>query len=286
MLDKTVLHKRNGHRNLPDSRPLSPGQLIGLVHSDRGTTAGTTADLLRFAAIVRSEQIGGPAGWVPEGTGPMALSLARVLDRTRAMLERGQLPELRQGLAMLAAQAEVIARMVETLTSLTAESGSRASGQGARRPVDLNALLTRTLGLLTARPDPQAHVAARLDPRLPRIAGDAIELQQALLALLSVAQRVAGAGGHRRSVRVETSHGAGALAGERVVSVLIEVPATDTEAAATGLAEPSRNEDDPDTWMGPAVRLVARILAEHGGALSMLPARGVDACFRVELPGI
>jgi len=250
MLDKTVLHKRNGHRNLPDSRPLSPGQLIGLVHSDRGTTAGTTADLLRFAAIVRSEQIGGPAGWVPEGTGPMALSLARVLDRTRAMLERGQLPELRQGLALLAAQAEVAARMVETLTSLTAESGSRASGQGARRPVDLNALLTRTLGLLTARPEPQAQLAAHLDPRLPRIAGDAIELQQALLALLSVAQRVAGAGGHRRSVRVETSQSAGALAGERVVSVLIEVPATGSRARSVSRRCRPRASTSPSTWTG------------------------------------
>src|SRR3972149_6970969 len=126
MLDKTVLHKRNGHPNLPDSRPLSPGQLIGLVHSDRGTTAGTTADLLRFAAIVRSEQIGGPAGCVPEGTGLMASSLARVRDRTRAMLERGQLPELRQGLAMLAAQGGGTARPAEGAPRAPPGGGARA----------------------------------------------------------------------------------------------------------------------------------------------------------------
>jgi C4-dicarboxylate-specific signal transduction histidine kinase len=286
MLDKTVLHKRNGHRTLPDSRPLSPGQLIGLVHSDRSAIDGSAADLLRFAAVVRSEQLAAPPARAPRDAGLMAASLERVLARTETLLGRGQLPELSRGLARLAAQAEVAARMVERLTGLTVESGRRASGQGERRPVNLNEIVTRALGLLSARPEPLPEVAARLDPRLPRVAGDAIELQQALLALLGVAQRVAGQGGGGRGVRVETAQAAGALMGERVVTVLIEVPSAIPDHDPAHAAEPSADGDEPDTWMGPAVRLVARILAEHGGALSMLPARGVQACFRVELPGI
>ena len=56
MLPKSVLHKRNGHRQLPAAGVPSTGQILGLVHRDPERALELSPDLVRFAAIIQSER--------------------------------------------------------------------------------------------------------------------------------------------------------------------------------------------------------------------------------------
>jgi len=285
MPPRSVRHKANGHRHLPKTVVPAPGALMGLVHSDPTGLSDLNPDLLRFAAIIRTECA--PGGWAPGavGAGWLPEPLARSLARTREKLARGEMSDIRQGLAALRAQADIAARMI---TRLVDDSGAGAAGTvrpQERALVNVNQLVIQTLDLLTAEPIKGVAVSSRLVPGLRPIVGDFEELQDVLAILIASIGRVMDAAGRAGMITVETSGEEGVLRGEGVVRIRI------METGGPGGGESDHGAEP--LWAGAAgggatgrLHLVARIVGEHGGALSAVRLPGGGVRFTLEFPAV
>lgn len=279
MFPRVLLHKRNGHRHLPESKDLSPGEIIRLVHSDRQRSSKPTVDLLKFAKIVKSET---PVALREEVAGQMGLPnppLTEALARTHAAFARGELADVREALEALQARADLAARMVTRLAASARTRTSEAGFASERRLVSLNALAAETLSLLATRLEGGVSVASRLDPELPPIVANSRQLQQVLVALISYAGQAMAAAGKAGTITVETSHRGGVLRGEGIVRARV---------ADDGPGIPERLLSrifQPLSTPGP-LALVSRIVAEHGGVIWAENLPGGGACFTLEFPAV
>jgi len=277
MLPKSLLHKRNGHRHLPQSGVPSTGQILGLVHRDQDRPLELSADLVRFAAIIQSER---PADhWEQIVTDGMSLpsALATALTRTREAFQRGELSDLRLALEGLQVQAEAAARIIARLTSLPDPRGSECS------LLSLNDLAIRALDPMTET----TPVSRRLDPRLPWIAADPGRMHEVLTILFGAVGRIREAAGRSGAITVETTHGDGVLSGERVVRLLV----TDDYGQAVDRLQPVpvlsvQHAGTPEAGTGADLRRAARLVKEHGGVLCSAPLPGGGVCFTLDLPGV
>jgi hypothetical protein len=272
MRPKSVLHKTNGHRHLPKNTTPSEGEVLGLVHSDSAAASELDADLLRFAQIVHTEA---PPG---DGGAGLPVSLARSLAETRARMERGELSDIRGGLAALHAQAEIAGWIVDRLAGATSgrpDAPARRAGL-----VDVNALVTRTLERLAAHATVEPPVSTRLAPEPRPIVGDFEQLQDVLLILIVSIGPVMAAAGRPGVIEVETVQEPGVLRGEAIARIHIR----HTPRPAGVIPEPDRLTGQGDDEA--PRHLAARALGEHGGALSVarLPDGGVQ--FTLEFPTV
>jgi signal transduction histidine kinase len=280
MLPKSVLHKRNGHRHLPRPGALSAGQIAGLVHSDPGRLSDLSQDLVRFAAIVQSEHPGAQGQSLPS-------ALAKALKRTRKAFERGELSDVRLALEALQAQVEAAVRIVARLTEAAGASDGEPTWDTECRLVNLNDLIIQTVGRLAGQPAGTTSVSGRLDPGLPRIAGDPRRLQHVLMVLIAAVGRAMGAAGRPGVITVETSHGEGVLRGERVVRLLM----TDDYSKVLEQVRPvpvlpfARSEPS-DAGADADLRRAARLVREHGGVLCAASFAGGGVCFTLDLPAV
>ena len=131
MLPHTVLHKRNGHRQLPRPGIVSTGQLVSLVHSAPGRPSPLSPDLLKFAVMMQSESL------LPDQLDQDVFSSAvvRALARTREAFDRGELTDLRSALEALQAQADLAAGLIARLTeTVPAHTCSQPRRRGRRSP--------------------------------------------------------------------------------------------------------------------------------------------------------
>jgi len=277
MLPKSVLHKRNGHRQRPPAGVPSTGQILGLVHREPDRAGELSPDLLRFAAIIRSER---PADqWEQIVTEAMSLppALATALTRTREAFARGELADLRLALEGLQARAEAAARIIARLTTVSKAQDTE------RSLLSLNDLALRALGpLMLAAP-----ISRRLDPRLPWIAADPGQMHDVLTILFGIVDRIREAAGRSGAITVETTHGDGVLRDERVVRLLVTddyAQAVDRLQAVPPLSvQPSETSD---TGTGADLRRAARVVKEHGGVLCSAPLPGGGVCFTLDLPAV
>jgi hypothetical protein len=285
MPPKSVLHKTNGHRHLPKTMVPSAGMLMGLVHSDPAGVSDLNPDLLRFAAIIRTECApagSGPttaeADWLPE-------PLARSLAHTREKLDRGEMPDIRRGLAALRAQADIAARMITRLVDDSGAGAARTMRPQERVLVNVNQLVIQTLDLLTVNPIKGVAVSSRLVPGLRPIVGDFGELQGVLTTLIASIGRAMDGAGRAGMVTVETSGEPGVLRGEGVVRIrIMESGRPEGDETDRG-AEP--------LWAGAAgdgatgrLHRVARVVGEHGGALSAVRFPDGGVRFTLEFPAV
>lgn len=279
MLPRVVLHKRNGHHRAPGKKDLSLGEMMRLVHSVRDHAPKPTFELLKFADVVRSEKATALLEQAARQIDGIQLALGAVLAQTQSVFDRGELGDVRATLEAFRAQADLAGRL---MAKLVATAGTRTS---ERRVVGLNDVLTDTLDLLRRRLDAAVTVTSHFDPELPRIVGNARQLQQVFVALLSHMWRMVAAPRPGRLV-VQTAHGPGALQGEDVVRVEIvgdgpglsdTVLATIARASA-GTPEPE--DSDLDLY------LASQIVTEHGGAVSAENLPDGGARFTVELPAM
>jgi C4-dicarboxylate-specific signal transduction histidine kinase len=274
-----VLHKRNGHRRAPGTKDLSLGEMMRLVHSVRDQAPKPTFDLLKFADVVRSEKASALLEQASRQIDGIQLALGAVLAQTQSVFARGELADVRAALEAFRAQADLAGRL---MAKLVATAGTRTT---ERRVVALNDVLGETLELLQRRLDAGVAVASHLDPELPRIVGNARQLQQVFVALLSHMWRMA-AGPRPGQLVVRTAHAPGAVQGEDVVRVEIggDGPGLSDAVLGTVARAASGSPDPEDADLD--LYLAVQIVTEHGGAVSAdnLPEGG--ARFTVELPAM
>jgi len=280
MLPKSVFHKSNGHRHLPRPGTLSAGQIVGLVHSDPGRLSDLSENLVRFAAIVQSERPAAEGQSLPS-------ALAKALTRTRKTFERGELSDVRLALEALQAQAEAAARIVARLTEAAGVSDEASIRDTECRLVNLNDLIIQTVGRLAGQPAGTKPVSSRLDPGLPRIAGDPRRLQHVLMVLIAAVGSAMGASGRPGVITVETSHGEGVLRGERVVRLLMtddysQVLEQARPVPVLSLAHPVSSDAGADADL----RRAAKLVREHGGVLCAASLAGGGVCFTLDLPAV
>lgn len=264
MVPKGVLHKRNGHRHPPGGEPLSPGDVIRMVHADLRPSPPPTHDTLKFAQVVGSERLGALTDQATREVDGMRASLAETLARTVEAFQRGELADFRQALDALAAQADLATRMVAHLGAAARQREAAPVAESRRRLVDVNALLTEALDRLAAGAGAPVPVDSRMDPALRPVAGDPAQLREVLAAAL--AEVPAGAA---QAVVVETANREGAVRGEGIVRVEITRPVSASPAGG-----------------GAALGGVARLVTEHGGALSVAEVPGQGVRVTIELPAI
>lgn len=279
MLPRVVLHKRNGHRRAPGTKDLSLGEMMRLVHSVRDHAPKPTFELLKFADVVRSEKATALLEQAARQIDGIQLALSGVLAQTQSVFDRGELADVRAALEAFRAQADLAGRL---MAKLVTTAGTRTS---ERRLVGLNDVLAETLELLGRRLATGVAVTSHLDPELPRIVGNARQLQQVFVAFLSHMWRMAATPRPGRLV-IQTAQGPGVLQGEDVVRVEItgDGPGLSDVVLAViaraGSPEPAPDVADLDLY------LACQIVTEHGGAVSAenLPEGG--ARFTVELPAV
>jgi hypothetical protein len=267
MLPKIVLHKKNGHHHPPAKHVPSVGELMRQVHGRGPQAHRPTYDLLKFATAVRSEKRMGLLEQAVRHVDGLHSGLNALLARTEAAFARGELAEVRQTLESLRTQAGDATRL---FARLLAGAETRRSEHGLVAINDLVAQAAARAGAMVGGP-----VAAELDPSAPSVVGNAARLERALVTL------VAAVGGSR-PVSIEAAQVDGVIQGETVVRLTItgDSPLPPAAAALGGpapLAEPAVEALD--------VHLARQIVAEHGGAVSLVSTEG-GSVIRIELPAV
>jgi two-component system sensor histidine kinase AtoS len=150
------------------------------------------------------------------------------------------------------------------------------AGHESPRPIDLNALTAETLELVRAQGDSQGvALESDLAPALPHVPGAAQAVGQVVLNLVANALQ-AMPGGGRLVCRTRAAPG-----GRVELSVADTGPGVSAEARER-IFEPFFTTRPDGTGLGLALcREVAR---QHGGDVTLDPASGAGATFRLTLP--
>ncbi len=269
MLPKIVVHKKNGHHHGPKTHaPSSVGDILRQVHSGGAHAPKPTYALLKFATVVRTEKRTTMLEQAVRHVDGLQSGLNGLLARTEAAFARGELHEVRDTLESLRTQAGDATRL---FARLLAGAETRTSEHGLVAINDLIAHAAERAGAVASGP-----VVAQLDPSAPSVIGNAARLERALVTLATALSGT-------RPVSIEASQVDGVIQGETIVRLTVSggSPLPPAAAALGGpapLAEPAAEALD--------VHLARQIVAEHGGAVSLMPDEDGGSVIRIELPGV
>ncbi len=229
-------------------------------------------DAVRIAELTRAAGVGELAGWVAEEVGTPVASVLNNVGAAVRFLERGSeaLPDVTAAVDEARAAGERAAHAIRRMRLM---AGADA---GRREPVDLNDVAREALRLTRWHAAiHEVRLETSLEPRLPRVLGDPLQLLQMALSVVLAAVDAA-SGSRERTVRVYTSLAEGGV------------------ELAVGDSGPVMSERDRPLLFAPFSRVHAgglgigfaltRAIAEaHDGRVTAeRPASG--ALFRVVLP--
>lgn len=185
--------------------------------------------------------------------------------------------DLKPALRRVYRDAERAARIINNLLVF---AGRR---RGARRPLNVNTVVTRTAAL-------RSHIAKRegvtitrdLDRGLPRVRGDALLLQQALLNIIVNAEHAIATGGSERG-EIHLATRAEQNGTRAVVEIRDSGPGMGPDVLPR-VFEPFFTTKDVGKGTGLGLALTYGIVQEHGGEITACNARGGGAVFRITLP--
>jgi PAS domain S-box-containing protein len=209
------------------------------------------------------------AGIAHEVNNPVGI----ISTRAELMLrEPGVTEQQTADLQVVLRQARRVGKIVTGLLSFARQS------PGTREPVDVNAIIDDTVGLVED-PMRKSRVALRLelDRNLPRILGDPTTVQQVILNLLTNAREAMTDGGE---VRIET-----ALGGEAADHVRVTVSDTGPGMPPDVVAkifEPFYTTKTHGTGLGLAVSY--GIVRDHGGTIDVESKPGEGTRFVLTFP--
>jgi len=266
MLPKVVHHKQNGHTAGPPAKQTG-GDVIRAVHSVPSPAPPLTAPLLRFASIVSSERAAALLADVSRRVDGVDMALTTALAKTHAALEHGDLADVRAQLDALRAHVERTARLVNRLIG-AAEQDANATRVTL---VDVNALLVAALEERRTRADESVAVVARLAPGLPSVAGQPAALLKAVRDALAHVDALDAR--RAKTFTVETVAVTPALLGEPIVRIRLSSEA----GVATGSTQAERVTGLVDA---------ARIVADHGGVMSVAANDGSVLTITIDLPAL
>jgi two-component system cell cycle sensor histidine kinase/response regulator CckA len=241
--------------------------------SDQGDPSERDALEARLRQAERLESLGVMAGGIAHDFNSLLTAILCNADLALASLPQ-------DAPARLAIQRiEVTARRAAALTRQILEATGRARRD--RQPVDLSRLVEDTLPMIEPLLPPTSRVELHLEPDLPTIDGDASQLGQVVMNLLSNAsEALGGADG-----MVEVGTGVALHPATLVPSVWLEVTDTgrgmDPETQAR-IFEPFFSTKEKGRGLGLAA--VQGIVRSHGGTLEVRSEAGLGASFRVWFP--
>ena len=264
--------------------PLAPNPVLLEAMTQIGTQLGRAIERERAAAqaqrqqeaLLQREKLAAMstmlASVAHELNNPLAIILMQA-DLLREDASSGPLAETAAELTKAAARCE---RLVRTFLTLARQHAPE------RTAVDLNALLTDTIEILTPvlRVDDIA-VSLHLARDIPRLWADPHQLQQVLVNLLTNAQQALREVAVPRQVTLTTQ--------EDPARAVVTLEVTDNgpgipPALQARLFEPFFTTKPEGVGTGLGLPLCRGILESHGGAISLRSAPGVGTTFRVELP--
>jgi signal transduction histidine kinase len=215
-------------------------------------------------------------------TGELAAGLAHELNNPLQVIlaqaghwdEHGTPEETREAMHLIAAHARRAGRVIQGLLAFVRAKPAR------RRPADLNAVVSDTLGLM--RDEFRAeHVALdiRLAPSIPAIRADPTQIEQVVINLLANALHAASRSNGARTVLVETR----AESDTVVVAVEDSGPGVPPDVRAR-IFDPFFTTKASDGGVGLGLSISAQIAHGHGGTLSLLEGASGGARFELRLP--
>jgi two-component system NtrC family sensor kinase len=176
-------------------------------------------------------------------------------------------------------------RAAQIVSRLLVFAGARNAG---RRQVSPNAALTRALALRSrACREAGISVVRRLDPRVPRILGDSLLLQQAFLNIIVNAEHAITA---RRAASPATANGEDCIeASTRGRRGIVTVEIRDTGHGIDAdvlprIFEPFFTTKEVGQGIGLGLALTHGIIEEHGGSIAARPHTRGGTIFRIDLP--
>jgi two-component system NtrC family sensor kinase len=183
--------------------------------------------------------------------------------------------KLRARLELLGREAERCRKIVHNLLSFVRRR------EPERKPLALNEVVDSVVALLEyqLRVD-GIRVERELDRSLPRLEGDAHQLEQVLVNLLTNAAQAMRATGKPGRVTVRTLSAPPDF-------VLLEISDTGpgiAEADRTRIFDPFFTTKGPGEGTGLGLSLACGIVSAHGGSIEALPHEGPGCTFRIRLP--
>jgi signal transduction histidine kinase len=139
------------------------------------------------------------------------------------------------------------------------------------------ALASRAASLRRSRVDVRRHVA----PKLPRVSGDALLLQQALLNILINAEHAIAATGSGGRIEISIDAGRG---GDSVRLVIEDSGPGIPPHILPRIFDPFFTTKEVGQGTGLGLAITYGIVQEHGGSIQAVNAPGGGARFTIELP--
>ncbi len=203
--------------------------------------------------------------------------LQGVLGHIELMLQQtGQIPlRSKRDLKLVYREAERAAKIVHNLLVF---AGSRRI---TRRRLNVNHVITRVLRLRgAASAATSIEIVKNLDPKLPRVAGDALLLQQAVLNIVMNAEQALATIDGPRRLELRTR-----LAGRRTIEIQIadNGPGISPDVMPR-LFEPFFTTKEVGQGTGLGLAIAYGIMQEHDGRLMAANRLEGGAVFTLELP--
>jgi signal transduction histidine kinase len=258
---------------------VTDGEATGLVLVARDTSRQSTLEAERVQLrdrLTQTEKLAALGQFVAGIAHEMNNPLQAVLGHLELLRTTGELPpKLRKDVQMIYREADRAAKIVRNLLVF---AGSRRL---SRRRLNLNLVITRVLALRA--PSCRAagiEVFRETDETMPRLLGDPLMLQQALLnVVLNAEQAVAG----RADARIVVRTSFDAPRNLAIASVADNGVGVRPDALPR-VFEPFFTTKDVGKGTGLGLAIAYGIVQEHGGEIRAANDAGGGAIFTVDLP--
>ena len=249
---------------LPEADPPSVLVVGRDITSDR-EMRGRLMESDRLAAV--GELVAGVAHEVNNPLSSIS-AFAQLLLR-----DGGLTPAQRESVDVIKSETQRASQVVKDLLAFARRS------EALREPLDLNGVLSRTLRLrgyqLTSN---KIQLETELAPDLPAVFGDARQLQQVFLNLVTNAIQAMVDAGRRDAVRDDASRGA------RVVVEVRDTGPGIPDSARAHIFEPFFTTKGEGEGTGLGLSVSYGIVTAHGGTVEVADTSTAGTTFRVALP--
>jgi two-component system NtrC family sensor kinase len=248
-----------------------------IVARDVSTQALMAAESAELRSrLTQSEKLAALGQFVAGIAHELNNPLQGVLGHVELLLQEPQLAaRLRRDLRLVFREADRAAKIVHNLLVF---AGSRRI---TRRRLNVNHVVSKVLTLrANAIAAAATEVHKDLAPRLPRVAGDALLLQQALLNIILNAEQAMASveGPHRLEIRTR------ATSDEGVEIVIADTGPGIPAQAVPRLFEPFFTTKKVGQGTGLGLAIVYGIVQEHGGQIDARNRADGGAIFTITLP--